>query len=440
MPAFLAPVNVSTTNNYLSAGANPAGSGSVRLGNGIGGSVTFRNAANSNDISAVYATSDDGVWLNSGGGNVFLSNGGAARLWVSSAGLTVIPGSNITTYGAGFKVGASSAELIGRWGSTPISQPANTVALDDVLANTGLRATGGIANFTNPVAVGTNPASTGSVRLPDAGAIWWRNNTNTGDTASIQGASGIIYFDQMNDAGYHEFRVGAAYTTSIRLGLSMATLFTNATVSEGKNLIFGATTGTKLGTNTLQKLSFWNATPIVQPANTVAIDDLLTNTGLRASGGISNFTSQISVGVNTALSGQIRLPNNSGLMWRNVANTADNASIAYTTSDRIHYGCASGHTWFNSGVQAMTHTAGGLDVAGYISTAGLTGATAASRLVGATATGAPASGTFVVGDTVIDRTGKIWVNTTAGSPGTWTQVGASSTSSSYWSDAKWGVD
>lgn len=51
--------------------------------------------------------------------------------------------------------------------------------------------------------------------------------------------------------------------------------------------------------------------------------------------------------------------------------------------------------------------------------AGLTGATAASRYAGATASGSPASGTFNVGDFVIDQTGKLWVNTVAGSPGTW---------------------
>jgi hypothetical protein len=57
---------------------------------------------------------------------------------------------------------------------------------------------------------------------------------------------------------------------------------------------------------------------------------------------------------------------------------------------------------------------------------GLTGATAASRYVGATTSGAPASGAFVVGDFVIDQTAKIWVCTTAGSPGTWTQITGSS--------------
>ena len=56
--------------------------------------------------------------------------------------------------------------------------------------------------------------------------------------------------------------------------------------------------------------------------------------------------------------------------------------------------------------------------------AGMTGATASSRYVGATASGAPTTGTFAVGDWIIDQTGKIYVATVAGSPGTWVQVGA----------------
>lgn len=55
---------------------------------------------------------------------------------------------------------------------------------------------------------------------------------------------------------------------------------------------------------------------------------------------------------------------------------------------------------------------------------GLTGATAASRYVGATTSAAPVSGTFAIGDYVIDRTGKTWICTTAGTPGTWTQANA----------------
>ncbi len=54
---------------------------------------------------------------------------------------------------------------------------------------------------------------------------------------------------------------------------------------------------------------------------------------------------------------------------------------------------------------------------------GLTGATAASRYAGATTSGSPSSGTFDLGDFVIDQSGKVWICTTAGTPGTWTQAG-----------------
>lgn len=53
---------------------------------------------------------------------------------------------------------------------------------------------------------------------------------------------------------------------------------------------------------------------------------------------------------------------------------------------------------------------------------GLTGATAASRYAGATTGGAPTTGTFAVGDFVIDQSGTIWICTAAGTPGTWTQL------------------
>ena len=51
---------------------------------------------------------------------------------------------------------------------------------------------------------------------------------------------------------------------------------------------------------------------------------------------------------------------------------------------------------------------------------GLTGATTATRYVGGTTNTAPTSGTFAVGDFVVDQSGTIWVCTTAGTPGTWT--------------------
>lgn len=59
----------------------------------------------------------------------------------------------------------------------------------------------------------------------------------------------------------------------------------------------------------------------------------------------------------------------------------------------------------------------------YWQTSGLTGAVSASRYVGATASVAPTTGTFSVGDFVPTQNGKIFICTVAGSPGTWVQVG-----------------
>jgi hypothetical protein len=56
------------------------------------------------------------------------------------------------------------------------------------------------------------------------------------------------------------------------------------------------------------------------------------------------------------------------------------------------------------------------------SATGVGGATFGARFVGATSSGAPATGAFLAGDFIIDQTAKIWVCTTAGSPGTWTQL------------------
>jgi hypothetical protein len=44
------------------------------------------------------------------------------------------------------------------------------------------------------------------------------------------------------------------------------------------------------------------------------------------------------------------------------------------------------------------------------------------RLVGATSSGAPTTGTFAVGDVALDLTGYWWFCTTAGTPGSWTQM------------------
>jgi hypothetical protein len=68
-------------------------------------------------------------------------------------------------------------------------------------------------------------------------------------------------------------------------------------------------------------------------------------------------------------------------------------------------------------------TAGNADYLA-VSHGGLTGAVAATRFVGGTATGHPTTGTFAVGDFVVTQDAHVIVCTTAGTPGTWTDITA----------------
>lgn len=68
---------------------------------------------------------------------------------------------------------------------------------------------------------------------------------------------------------------------------------------------------------------------------------------------------------------------------------------------------------------------------------GLTGAQQATRWVGATASGAPASGTFEVGDWITTQDGSAWVCTVAGSPGSWTQLAGGGGGASLFANLMW---
>lgn len=96
-------------------------------------------------------------------------------------------------------------------------------------------------------------------------------------------------------------------------------------------------------------------------------------------------------------------------------------------------------TWMQNVVDTVTdhesdvadlrdgYTATGEQVAPDFKASGKTGATTSPGiLAGGTNTGAaPTTGAHVVGEVVVGHDGKLWVCTTAGTPGTWGQVGGS---------------
>jgi hypothetical protein len=73
----------------------------------------------------------------------------------------------------------------------------------------------------------------------------------------------------------------------------------------------------------------------------------------------------------------------------------------------------------------LTVAAGGINVTGgSLSLTGIAGANAGARWVGSTSSGAPTSGSFNVGDWVVDKSGKIWIYATGN---TWTSGGGGGT-------------
>jgi hypothetical protein len=89
----------------------------------------------------------------------------------------------------------------------------------------------------------------------------------------------------LNDAALTSGRI-PFMTTNGRLTDSSAFLFATGTgiTLTDLNFVLGTTTGSKIGTSTSQKLSFFNSTPIVQPGATTDLGTVLSNLGLRASG------------------------------------------------------------------------------------------------------------------------------------------------------------
>jgi hypothetical protein len=112
------------------------------------------------------------------------------------------------------------------------------------------------------IASGTAPTST----FADSACIYV-NDISAGNAAFHTRAEGSHIFYAGENVGMrsnHDLKLAANNT--VYLTMSTAGLFTYA---DATNMAFNATTGTKIGTATSQKLAFWNKTPIVQPTTAI---------------------------------------------------------------------------------------------------------------------------------------------------------------------------
>jgi len=95
---------------------------------------------------------------------------------------------------------------------------------------------------------------------------------NNADLKTQLYAGGGINYPALTfaSATTYGFSYGASQIGLVTANVSRMSLSTTAvTFADSFNMSFNTTNGTKIGTTTTQKLSFWNATPIVQPTTAV---------------------------------------------------------------------------------------------------------------------------------------------------------------------------
>lgn len=251
---FAPPTNTATSGSYIGAllqvNSGPASSSSARHW-GLQFAVAHNTAQNLTDGTSGI-TGIEGYARNESTGTVTREVGGLFYTDNTAAGTV--------------------SNAIGVW---TFNSTSNASAVTNEYA--GLRVSGGTVTGTTTAWYGVRlgaPAYSANSQtrvglrveaMPDPGAF----TGTTGYAINIEGTSRAIR-DGIRIGGDVEVYSSAANT--LRLGNSDSLEF-----SAG-NIITDTTTGTKIGTATTQKLSFWNATPIVQPTTAVAAATFVANT------------------------------------------------------------------------------------------------------------------------------------------------------------------
>lgn len=103
----------------------------------------------------------------------------------------------------------------------------------------------------------------------------WFTGSTAGDLVLLCDGAKRIHFSALAsvasflqlDGGTGRIGFGGAQTTG-NIVTFYATFGTGVSFLNTVNLVFGTSTGSKIGTGATQLIGFWNATPVVQPAST----------------------------------------------------------------------------------------------------------------------------------------------------------------------------
>jgi len=180
----------------------------------------------------------------------------------------------------GGAVGAAGGVLAGTYPDPGFAQDMATQAeLNGVNAAavhlTGAETVAGVKTFSAPVvvtgasvSVGSLPAQSGTVRLPNGTSISARNAANSAD---------LVLLDT-DPSDNTNVRGSTNLYLQVGVGFKLALHATYGELADGYPLAFGTTSGSNIGTGPLQKMGFYGAVPIVRPTATpvAAVDPATT--------------------------------------------------------------------------------------------------------------------------------------------------------------------
>ena len=104
-----------------------------------------------------------------------------------------------------------------------------------------------------------------------AGGSTWTNTS--GSHLYLLGGSAATAATNTANGGHIYLDSGQGYGIGVDGNIIIGATRGNLQITDARNVVLGTTTGTKIGTATTQKLGFYNATPVVQPA---AVADITT--------------------------------------------------------------------------------------------------------------------------------------------------------------------
>lgn len=113
----------------------------------------------------------------------------------------------------------------------------------------------GIVGISNSLAIGTNPASTGAIRLANGGSIYGKN-TAAADVPMLRASADTITL--------------ASGASLVQIGADAALGGVQFVINGVTQVEVGGTTGNRIGLTATHKVGFYGATPVARPASTPA--------------------------------------------------------------------------------------------------------------------------------------------------------------------------